>query len=80
MVFFIDNPDKFTEIKTSLSGIVYGKEFIRNQVNFDANMAIKSVWIFVNSNPSKPLENLLQQPGIQYLIIYVPKILGGLKK
>jgi RHS repeat-associated protein len=72
-----DSPETFTEIKTSLSGVVNGSSFIRNQVDFDANMAIKPIWIFVNSSPSKPLENLLQQSGIQYLIINVPKIPGG---
>jgi hypothetical protein len=61
----------FVEIKTSLSGATtYATNFIRNQVSFDATMGVKPTWIFVNSNPSKPLIELLSNAGIPWHVLH----------
>ncbi len=60
----ISDPNTYVEVKTSLRGVVYATEFIKNQISFDANMPQKPLWVFVNARPSSPLMGLLQEASI----------------
>ena len=69
--YFIENADNYVEVKTSLTGVVYSSERIRNQIAFDndfsSQIGISSpTWIFVNSHPSSPLANQLKINGIPW--------------
>lgn len=60
----------YVEIKTSLRGVTYATQFVRNQIAVDANMPAKPTWIFVSSNPSNPLMQLLNSSGIPWHVLH----------
>jgi hypothetical protein len=70
---FIDTEDLFVEIKTSTQGVIYLNQRVREQIAFDASMTPKPTWILVNARPSRGLLNLLQEEGIPWHEIHIPR-------
>jgi hypothetical protein len=73
---FYSDPERFVEVKTSIQGIVYARQMIRDQIatdsNISANYGTSPTWIFVNAKPSRPLVNLMQQNRIPWHQLHVP--------
>jgi len=70
---FVGAEDAFVEVKTTTRGVIRLDPRIRAQIAFDADMSPKPTWILVNGRPSAGLLNLLQEAGIPWLQLNVPR-------
>jgi len=73
---FANNPEAFVEVKTSTKGTVFVNQEIRGQIardyNIGTNFGTSPTWIFVNSQPSRPLINLLRENHILWHQLNIP--------
>lgn len=60
-----ENPDVYIAVKTSIGGVTYGTQAIRNQLAFDSELGEITgkppMWIFANLHPRAPLMKLKDQ-------------------
>ncbi|MCL5994832.1 MAG: RHS repeat-associated core domain-containing protein, partial [Chloroflexi bacterium] len=68
---FVAVEGAYVEVKTSVRGVVTLRPEIRAEIAFDANMAEKPMWIFVNARPSSGVMGALQQAGVPWHVLHV---------